>query len=235
MDLSVILVRPLYQGNVGAVARAMANFDINKLIIVGSFSVEEEARCRAKHANHVLDNVVFYKSLSALRKDFDVLVGTTGIVGSDYNLPRSPLTLLEAVEECNSLSGRIGLVFGSEDNGLSADDLSVCDFSLSIPSSSKYPVLNLSHAASIVFYEFFKVQKESFRSEHKLASVREREELISIIDEIVDNMEFRAESDRDTQKFVWKRVIGKSFFTKRELFAVFGFFKNVRHIFNKKK
>ena len=235
MDLSVILVRPLYQGNVGAIARAMANFDISKLIIVGSYSVEEEARCRAKHANHVLDNIVFYKSLNALRKDFDVLVATTGIVGSDYNLPRSPLTLREAVNECKSVNGKIGLVFGPEDNGLSADNLSVCDFSLSIPSSSKYPVLNLSHAASIVFYEFFKVQKESFRSEHKLASVREREELVSIINEIVDNMEFRAESDRDTQKVVWRRVIGKSFFTKRELFAVFGFFKNVKHYFNKKK
>jgi tRNA/rRNA methyltransferase len=59
MDLSVILVRPLYQGNVGAVARSMVNFGLSDLIIVGSFSVEEEARCRAKHANRVLDNIRF--------------------------------------------------------------------------------------------------------------------------------------------------------------------------------
>jgi tRNA/rRNA methyltransferase len=236
MDLIVVLVKPLYQGNVGAVARAMANFDLKDLVIVGDFKIEEEARCRAKHANHVLDNVKFYNSFDDLRVDFDLLIGTTGIIGTDYNLPRSPLTLSEAVVECKDLSGRIGLVFGSEDSGLSNIDLLSCDFTIHIPSSSAYPVLNLSHAASIVFYEFFKVEdKITFRDEHAIASLRERDEAIKVVDEIVDNMSFRSESDRETQRVVWRRVLGKSFLTKRELFSVIGFFRNVVFFMKDKK
>ena len=227
MDLSVILVNPLYQGNVGAVARAMANFGLDKLIIVGSFSVEEEARCRAKHANHVLENIIFYNSLKDLRDDFDLLVATTGIIGTDYNLPRSPLSLIEVVHELGGFSGKVGLVFGSEDSGLSNSDLMLCDFTLHIPASKDYSVLNLSHAASIVFYEFFKVKQDKIRSEHPLASCRERDEAIKVVDEVVSNMSFRDEGDRDTQRVVWRRILGKSFLTRRELFSVIGFFRNI--------
>lgn len=236
MDLSVILIKPLYQGNVGAIARAMANFDLSNLIIIGSFNVEEEARCRAKHANHILDNIRVCNSLNDLKDDFDLLVATTGIVGTDYNIPRSPLTLSEAVQECKVLNARIGLVFGSEDSGLSSDDLLSCDFAMHVPTSTKYSVLNLSHAASIVFYEFFKISNPTnIRDNHKLASAREREELISVVDEVIDEMSFRASSDRETQRVVWRRIFGKSFLTKRELFAVIGFFKNMSFYFKKKK
>jgi tRNA/rRNA methyltransferase len=138
----------------------------------------------------------------------------------------------EVVSECKNLNGKIGLVFGSEDSGLSNDDLLLCDFALHIPSSSEYPVLNLSHAASIVFYEFFK--NNDLRGSHVVASLREREEALIVLNEVVDNMSFRAESDRDTQRVVWRRVIGKSLLTKRELFSVIGFFRNVLFSLKKK-
>ncbi len=237
MELCVILVRPLYQGNVGAVARAMANFNLSKIYIVGDFSLGEEARNRAKHANHVLDDVVFAKSLSSLKDDFDLLVGTTGIIGSDYNLPRSPLSVEELVLELKGFNGRVGLVFGSEDSGLSNDDLLLCDLTLYIPSSEDYPVLNLSHASSIIFYEFFKQSSFSnnFREDHKFSSCRERDEAVKVVDEIVDSMNFRSESDMETQRVVWRRVIGKSLLTRRELFSVIGFFRNVLHFFENNK
>jgi TrmH family RNA methyltransferase len=234
MDLSVILIKPLYQGNVGAIARAMANFDLSNLIIVGSFNVEEEARCRAKHANYILDNIRVCDSLNDLKDDFDLLVATTGIVGTDYNLPRSPLTLIEAVAELSGFSGRIGLVFGSEDSGLSNSDLLLCDFTLHIPASKDYSVLNLSHAASIVFYEFFKLNQNKIRDAHPVASCRERDEAIKVVDNIIDNMSFRDDSDEDTQRIVWRRILGKSFLTRRELFSVIGFFRNVLFEFNNK-
>lgn len=234
MDVSVILVNPLYQGNVGAIARSMANFNLNKLIIVGDFVIGEEARCRAKHANHVLDNVKFVKSLDELKNDFNILIGTSGIVGSDFNLPRSPLSLDEVLSQ--DLKGNIGLVFGSEDTGLSNEDLLLCDFSVHIPSSKEYPVLNLSHAASIVFYEFFKkFSGNTFRSDHSLASLRERDEALIVVDDVINHMSFRADSDRDTQRVVWRKILGKSFLTKRELFSVIGFFRNMSFFLKNKK
>lgn len=232
LNMSVILVNPINEGNVGAIARSMANFDLENLIIVGSFEFGDVARSRAKHANYILDKVKFYSSLNDLRYDFDLLIGTTGIIGNDYNMPRSPLSVSEAINECKNVKGHIGLVFGPEDKGLSNDDLMICDFTTHIPASDTYSVLNLSHAATILFYEFFKITSNNdLRKTHKLASVRERDEAIKIIDNIINNMDFRAESDVDTQRVVWRRVIGKSFLTKRELFSVIGFFRNIKYYF----
>lgn len=238
MDLCVILVKPLYQGNVGAIARAMANFNLSKLCIVGDFVIEDESRNRAKHANYILDDIAFFESFEDLRQEFDLLVGTTGIIGTDYNLPRSPLNLEEAVLELKDKKGKIGLVFGPEDSGLSNELLLKCDFTLHIPTSKDYPILNLSHAASIVFYEFFKnnsSRTKDIRSEHALASIKDREIILEIINGILENMSFRADSDRETQRVVWIRVIGKSFLTKRELFSVIGFFRNIEYLMKNKK
>ena len=33
---------------------------------------------------------------------------------------------------------------------------------------------------------------------------------------------------KETQKIIWKRLLGKSFLTKREAFALIGFFKKIR-------
>src|SRR6056297_1107963 len=191
LKLSVILVNPINEGNVGAIARSMANFDLENLIIVGSFEFNDVARSRAKHANYILDKVKFYSSLHDLRDDFDLLIGTTGIIGNDYNMPRSPLSVSEAVNECVNCTGHVGLVFGPEDKGLSNEDLMICDFTAHIPSSDTYSVLNLSHAATILFYEFFKITiNNDLRKTHKLASLRERDEAIKIVDSIINNMDF---------------------------------------------
>ena len=235
MELCVVLVNPLYQGNVGAVARVMANFGLSQLFIVGDFVVEQEARNRAKHANHVLSNMKRFGSFSEARKHFDLVIGTSGVIGSDDNLLRSPLLVEEAVLKLKGFDGRVGLFFGSEDKGLSKDDLSLCDFVISIPCSDDYGVMNVSHAAAIVFYEFFKVFKDNkLREGHVLASVKEKDVAYEVILSILEDMSFRAESDRETQKVLWRKVLGKSFITKREISSLLGFFRNIHHSLKKK-
>ena len=49
----------------------------------------------------------------------------------------------------------MALVFGREDIGLTQEQLTRCDILVNIPSNEEYPILNLSHAATIVMYEIF--------------------------------------------------------------------------------
>ena len=58
-------------------------------------------------------------------------------------------------------------------------------------------------------------------------SGREKNELVKTINKVIDSLKFATENRRETQKKVWKRLIGKSFLTKREAFAVIGFFKKI--------
>ena len=235
-NVSVVLVNPINEGNVGAIARAMANFDFANLIIVGDLVINDEARNRAKHANHILDKVVRCKSFDDARQKFDVIIGTTGIVGTDYNVPRSPLLVEEAVVELSKFSGSVGLIFGPEDKGLSNEELSLCDFVINIPCSDNYGVMNLSHSATVIFYEFFKsFNTLELRKNHVLASVKEKDVTYALISKILDDMSFRAESDRETQRIVWRRVLGKSFITKREISSLMGFFRNVDYSIEKNK
>ena len=54
---------------------------------------------------------------------------------------------------------------------------------------------------------------------------KDKDVLFKQIDKILDGLEFGTREKKQTQKIVWKKVLNKSFLTKREIFALFGFFK----------
>jgi len=227
--VSVVLVSPNNSGNVGAVARVMANFGFSRLIIVDPrCKIDEEARNRAKHAQTILDKIK-YMSFSEVLESHDVCVATTGIRCTDYNVVRSPIVLKDAVPKINSLKGSVALIFGREDSGLSNDELRLADFVVTIPTSDKYSILNLSQSVGIVLYA---LASETFKPEidkiHKQASKREKDELLSQINRIIAFTKFRTPDEKKTQELVWKKVIGKSTPTKREAFAIIGFLKKIK-------
>jgi len=225
-DISIILVGTKTSGNLSAVARVMANFGVSKLLLVEpKCNIDEDARRRAKHAQEVLQGIK-KKSFVSIRKNFDVLIATTGKIGTDYNINRSPILLPEINKSLSGFKGKVGLVFGSEEKGLSNEMLAKCDFALHIPSSKSYPVINLSHAVGIVLYELSK--NVSLRETHKLATRLEKDLMISLLDEIIDSLKSGLPTEKETQKKVFRRIIGKSMITKRESFAVLGLLKKIR-------
>lgn len=226
----VILVEPRIPGNIGAVARAMKNFDVKELVLVNPQCdyCAPEVGYRAKHAQDVLKKMKVVASFADVRKTFDCLVATTSKIGSDYNIARSPL----APEDCAALlqkRKKVGLVFGSENEGLHNTEVHACDFVVSIPTAKKYPALNLSHAVAILLYALFlAAKKENSTSHITFASQQEKETLLKLVHQKIERLPFSTASKRRTQYILWKRLIGKSFLTKREVFALFGFFKKVK-------
>ena len=76
----VVLVNPKTDGNVGAVARIMGNFGFKELWLVDPCEITDEARKRAKHANHILDEARVVDSLDEALDSVSMVVGTSGIV-----------------------------------------------------------------------------------------------------------------------------------------------------------
>ena len=218
--INVILVEPENPGNVGAIARAMANFDLSKLILVNPKCnhLSKDARNRAKHAQEILRKVKVVKKIPKM----DCLVATTAIKGSNFN-PRSPLTPKQLAQKLPS-NGKIGLVIGRESKGLTNEEILACDFVVTIPASKKYGTLNVSQACVVLFYELFEKQ-ENIR---ELASLKDKEVLLKLIGQIISKMKFATPEKKKTQKITWKRILGKSFLTKREAFALIGFFKKIK-------
>ena len=114
--INIVLIQPEHPGNVGAVARVMANFGFDKLILVEPLCDKDssEAIKRAKHALPIL------KKAKVVKKEyldkFDYLIGTTAKLGTDYNIPRSPITPKQLAEKLSGTENVSGMdakkVFG---------------------------------------------------------------------------------------------------------------------------
>ena len=156
-DVTIILVRPKYDGNIGAVARTVLNFGIIDLRIVGRDNDwSEDTRNRAKHAQDVLDSCKTYENLREATRDCSIVVGTSGKreVGDKISF-RHFILPEELPQRLISVEGRTAYVFGPEDIGLTNQELHECDLLVTIPSWEGYPILNLSHAVSIICYTWY--------------------------------------------------------------------------------
>ncbi len=226
--ISVVLVEPETAGNVGSIARAMKNFGLKNLFLVNPQCnhLDLDAVSRAKHAGEILKKAVVLKSFSHL-KIFDTLVATTAALGTDYNVARLPLSPEQLAEKLRSSGKRkVAVVFGREGTGLRNSEIIKCDFVVSIPSSVKYRALNISHAAAIVFYELSKKSKmKKVGGNYAAATSTEVSIIMGLVDSILERMPFNVDSQRETQKKIWRRLIGKAMLSRREAFAVIGFFK----------
>lgn len=154
--VTVVLVRPKFQGNIGSVARAMANFSLDELVIVGDVELEDDAYRYSKHARPILENVRRTETLEEVLAEADLSAATSGIVNvSDKKRERNPLSPKELGERLNGYEGTVALVFGPEDDGLSREEITACDLVVTVPTDPDYPVMNLSHSAATVFYELY--------------------------------------------------------------------------------
>jgi TrmH family RNA methyltransferase len=155
--LCIILVKPQFDGNIGAVARAMLNFGVSELRIVGrETNWSDETRNRAKHAQSVLNNSVSFDTIASASHDCSLVVGTSG--KREFGKQISFRHFIEPEELPARLSdteGKIGLVFGPEGIGLLNDELNQCDLLISIPTWEGYPIMNLSHAVSVICYVWY--------------------------------------------------------------------------------
>ena len=228
--IEIILMEPRKQENLGAVARAMKNFDFENLVLINpKCRIGIKARKVAKHANDILDKAKI-KKFSYL-KNYDYLVGTTAILGTDYNIPRNAISIGQLSDKINKIENKakIGILIGRETIGLKNEEINLCDILVTIPSSKKYPTLNISHSTAIMLYEIFKkISNEKSDSHINFATKKDKEIIMKYINNVLDKMEFPTKEKKETQKKVWKRVIGKAMLTKREAFSVMGFLRKLK-------
>ena len=156
-NLCIVLVNPEHDGNIGAVARSMLNFGITDLRVVGRTGEwSEEARNRAKNAQNVLDSAKLVNSFTDATSDCSVVIGTSGKrEDGDKTAMRHFLMPEELPERLSGTESRVAMVFGPEGKGLLNEDLRMCDLLVTIPTWEGYPILNLSHAVSIICFNWY--------------------------------------------------------------------------------
>jgi len=178
--ISIILVEPQYPGNIGMVCRAMKNMGFGQLRLVNPCDYDHpEAHKFAVSARDVLENATLFPSLQEALADSPLSVGTTRRHGKYRPEICSPdLVARKILSEQGQY--RAALVFGREDSGLTTDELSLCRWQATIPSSTEYGSLNLAQSVLIFCYELFKSATDiSVTSERDIATFEESEGLFS--------------------------------------------------------
>jgi tRNA (cytidine32/uridine32-2'-O)-methyltransferase len=147
--LRLVLVRPLYAGNVGAVLRVAANFSVPEVVLVRpGYPPEDPDLVRMAMGAERLVEVREEDDLAAAVAEEPLVIGTTSGRSRD---PRGIVTPEEARETAMvSGVGRVALVLGSERGGLKLDELRRCHLLCSVPANREFPVLNLAQAAAIM-------------------------------------------------------------------------------------
>ena len=121
----------------------------------------------------------------------------------------------------------MALIFGREGNGLSNEEISLCDVIVSIPTHDYYPVLNITHAAAIIFYEMFKREKSYPVDRIESASAAEKDSLINCMDEIILKLGYPRHKSKNAS-LVFRRIIGRAFISEREAHTLKGTFRRIK-------
>ena len=132
-------------------------------------------------------------------------------------------TPTELKEKLEQVSGKTALIFGPEDSGLSNDELSRCDMTVSIPTAEEYRSMNLSHAVAVLLYELSGLEG---KREARLASRKELDIMRNNIEEISE-LSGHTEKEKLFNEMVGK-ILGRSMITGREASTLIGFLKKIK-------
>jgi len=231
---NIILVEPKYSGNIGAVARAMMNFDFSNLSLVNPCDLTDECYTRAMHASHLIDNAQTFQSFSEAIKNIDYVAATSSIESiSDKKHLRNALHLETFVEKIKDVKGSVGLVFGREDFGLYNQEIARCDALLRIPTSEHYLSLNLSHAVSIVLFSLYK--RENAPKESRNIGKIEREKLYEFFSGLLGAIDYPSHKKENTE-IMFKRIMGRAMLSTWEYHTLMGVLnKSVENLRKKQK
>jgi TrmH family RNA methyltransferase len=155
-NITIVLVRPQYAGNIGSVCRAMKNMGLSRLILVspGQDPQSAEARMMATSAKDLLHKTKIFSSLEEALQGFRWIAGTSarkGIHRGPFISPReiSP----EILQHARSIP--VAILFGPEDRGLMNRELDPCHALIRIPTHPGLSSLNLAQAVMVMGYELY--------------------------------------------------------------------------------
>jgi tRNA/rRNA methyltransferase len=232
--LDVVLVSPRNPLNIGAVARAMANFGFERLKVVAPFAAHWQEARSAVGAEALLGAAAETATL------VEAVAGCTLVAGTGtlaYRKPEQRVVSLpdlgELVEREMERGGRVGLVFGPEKHGLTREDLSYCHLLVEIPTDARQPSMNLGQAVAVCLYE---LAARSARDRTEAASVEgrgpaaaaERLELLAgVVERTMVAADYSPKTMRGANRHDLRLLLRRLGPTERDLRRILGLFRRI--------
>ena len=174
-NISFILHKPQLSENIGLCARAIKNFGFKKLSVIEPKTIfpNDKIIATSVGAKDIIEKTKVYSNLEQSLTKTDILIATSARF-RNKNIKHISLDALKKI----NFKKKVSFLFGSEASGLTNDEISYADYTLQIPSNSKFRSLNLSHSLVIVAQAvsyLISINKVDFQKSKKIQPATKRE------------------------------------------------------------
>ena len=174
-NISFILHKPQLSENIGACARAIKNFNFNKLFLIDPKPIfpNDKILATSVGAKDIINQSKKYDTLDKALGKIDILIATSARF-RNKNIKHINLVDLKKI----NFKKRVGFLFGSEASGLSNDEISYANYTLQIPTNPDFRSLNLSHSLIIIAQyvaSLIKLKNIPFKKSKKVKSASKKE------------------------------------------------------------
>lgn len=193
----IVLVRPHFAGNLGAIARVMHNFGLRDLYLVRPIAdrFDRDARRMSTQGEFILDSARIAATLDEALADCRVVLATSANVEGSYRAQAygRPDEMMPRLADALD-AGPCALVFGPEPSGLSNEEVARCHGLIRILTAAEYPALNLAQAVAICLYElrkqFLQARDIATHVTQKIAPFEEQELMFDRLRQALEAVHF---------------------------------------------
>ncbi|MGA9670735.1 MAG: TrmH family RNA methyltransferase [Terracidiphilus sp.] len=230
--IGVVLVSPRNPLNIGAAARAMANFGFQRLSVVAPFEAHWREARSAIGAPDLLQNAIETSSLAEALSDCTLVAGTGTLT---YRKPEQKVVVLpalgELVEQELARGSRVALVFGPEKHGLTREELGFCHVLVEIPTDARQPSMNLGQAVAVCLYELA-IRPDitgnlATESRRRSATSEDLELLASVAEEAMSASDYRPGARQQTNRHELRLLLRRLAPTERDARRILGVFRRI--------
>tara|TARA_B100000965_G_scaffold376612_1_gene370055 strand:+ start:7 stop:720 length:714 start_codon:yes stop_codon:yes gene_type:complete len=190
--VTFILHKPQLSENIGACARAIKNFNFQKLYLIDPKPIfpNDKILATSVGAKDIIKKSKVFNNLEGSLGDIDILIATSARF-RNKNVKHISLEGLKKID----FRKKIGFLFGSEASGLSNKEVSYANYTLQIPTNPNFKSINLSHSVIIVaqvISSFIKLKKTEYKKSQKvkLASKKEIQAMTNLCIHHLENRNF---------------------------------------------
>lgn len=155
-NIKIVLCNTSHTGNIGSAARAMKTMGISNLVLVNpKTQLDDHTIALSVHAADVIQNAQIVTSLDIALADTTLAIGMTSRRRKFTPHLSTPKDMVAEIFSQITAMNKVAIVFGSEKNGLSIEELGKCNRLVTIPGNPEYFSLNLAQAVQIMCYEIY--------------------------------------------------------------------------------
>ena len=232
-DISIVLCNTSHTGNIGSVARAMKTMGLTNLILVDPVVMpDDHSRALACSAADVVDNAKILTTLDEALHDTTLSIAMTARKREFTHNLSTPKQIIPEIFTHIKSDNKVAIVFGSEKNGLTIEQLEKCNQLVTIPGNQEYFSLNLAQAVQIMCYEIYSNYDSSL--EHLVATTKpatfaDNQGILNHLNSILNSLNFYKNKNEERVKRRLQNIVNKASLEREDVDLLRGILKFIEN------